>query len=214
MLFARITGNSCSGAGKLSITIQGKRLTVEGYMGTATKATFEEFANLPDPEGRRYELDEGDLLMAPSPSVQHNRIRDRIARRLTEYVELHQSGEIMVEMDFRLGPDTVRKPDVAFVTASHMAQIDVEHSPVSGAPALAVEVISPANSAQDTVKKTRQYLRTGCTSVWIIYPTLRLIEIHSATGLRKVEEPEELRDEVLFPGLSMSLSYLFDGTRG
>ncbi len=180
---------------------------------TTTRLTFGEFENLPEQEGRLYELDEGRLMVTPSPTVQHNRIRDRIARRLSEFVETRNLGEIMIEVDFRLGPDTVRNPDVAFVGSDHLRRIDVERSPVEGAPILAVEVISPANSAQDTVKKIHQYLRSGCTSVWIVYPSLRLVEIHSGTGTRKVEEPETLRDEKLFPGLTLSLRYIFDGVR-
>jgi Uma2 family endonuclease len=118
-----------------------------------------------------------------------------------------------MEMDFRLGPDTVRNPDVAFVTLDHLRQIDVNRSPVDGAPALAVEVISPANNAQDTVKKIHQYLRSGCRSVWLVYPTLRLIEVHSPAGVRSVEEPELLKDESLFPEFSLSLRYVFDGAK-
>jgi len=182
-------------------------------MGTTTKLTFEEFAMLPEQEGKTYELDEGDLLMNPSPTFQHHRIRDRIARRLSEFVERRQIGEITMEMDFRLGPDTIRNPDVAFVTLDHLRQIDVNRSPVENAPALAVEVISPSNTAEDTVKKIHQYLRSGCRSVWIVYPTLRLIEVHSNAGVRNIEEPELLSDEPLFPGFSLSLRYIFDGAK-
>lgn len=183
-------------------------------MGTiTTRLTFEEFAKLPEQEGKTFELDEGELLMNPSPTFHHNRLRDRIARRLSEFVESHPIGEITMEMDFRLGPDTVRNPDVAFVTVDHLRRIDVHRSPVDGAPALAVEVISPANSAEDTVKKIHQYLRSGCQSVWIVYPTLRLIEVHSHAGVRNIGEPELLKDESLFPGFSLSLRYIFDGAK-
>ncbi|MBZ5521317.1 MAG: Uma2 family endonuclease [Acidobacteriia bacterium] len=152
-------------------------------------------------------------MISLSHTVQHNRIRDRIARRLSEFVEARNLGEIMIEVDFRLGPDTVRNPDVAFVGSDHLRLIDVERSPVEGAPVLAVEVISPANSAQDTARKIHQYLHSGCASVWIVYPSLRLIEIHSGTGVSKVEEPELLRDEKVFSGLSLSLHYIFDGLK-
>ncbi len=183
-------------------------------MGTiTTKLTFAEFQNLPEPEGRTYELDEGELLMNPSPTVQHNRVRDRIARGLAEFVEAQNAGEVMVEVDFRLGSDTVRNPDVAFVTTEHLRRIDVNRSPVEGAPALAVEVISPANSAQDTKKKIHQFLRAGSRSVWIVYPSMRLIEVHTNSGVHNIQEPEKLADETLFPGFALSLQYLFDGSR-
>ena len=180
-------------------------------MGTTTKLTFEEFQKLPEREGAIYELDEGELLMEPSPALRHNLIRQRIAMKLIQFVESRSLGIVVEEMDFRLSPDTVRNPDVAFITAEHVKKIDLDRSPVDGAPAFAVEVISPSNSAQDMAKKTQQYLQAGCNIVWIVYPSLRVVEVHSASGSRQVRAPELLREENLFHGFSLSLSYIFDG---
>jgi Uma2 family endonuclease len=179
-------------------------------VGATTRLTFEEFQKLPEREGTIYELDEGELLMEPSPAVRHNLIRQRIAMKLMQFVESRHLGIVLEEMDFRLSADTVRNPDVAFVTAEHVKKIDLDRSPVDGAPALAVEVISPSNSAQDVAKKKQQYLHAGCNVVWIVYPSLRLVEVHSASESRQAREPELLRDE-LFDGFSLSLSYIFDG---
>jgi Uma2 family endonuclease len=144
-------------------------------MGTITKLTFDEYLKLPEQEGMHYELDEGVLLMEPSPTFRHNRIRDQIARRLTEFVKAHRLGEVTVETDFRLSAETVRSPDVALVTPAQLNKIDIDRSPIDGAPALAIEVISPSNLAQDTRKKVRQYLAAGCKAVWLVYPALRLV---------------------------------------
>jgi Uma2 family endonuclease len=100
---------------------------------------------------------------------------------------------------------------VAFITAEHVKKIDLDRSPVDGAPAFAVEVISPSNSAQDMAKKTQQYLQAGCSIVWTVYPSLRIVEVHSVSGTRQVRAPELLREENLFHGFSLSLSYIFDG---
>lgn len=181
----------------------------QSNMATTVKLTFEDFQKLPEREGTRYELDEGNLLMEPSPTFFHNRIRDRIARRLNDFVESHKLGEVTVEMDFRLGKDIVRSPDIAVVTTEHLRHIDINSSPVEGAPIVAVEVISPSNSAQDTTKKVRQYLSSGCRSVWLVYPNLQFIEIHSAAGTRTVEAPLELTDEPLMPGFSLPLAWVF-----
>jgi Uma2 family endonuclease len=94
----------------------------------------------------------------------------------------------------------------------HFANTDIDRSPVQGAPALAVEVVSPNNRAEDMVKKTRQYLQAGARSVWIIYPKMRLVEIHSSKGVHTIQEPQTLKDQILFPKLSISLPYIFDGT--
>lgn len=181
-------------------------------MGTITRMTFAEYEKLPEKEGVRYELDEGTLLMEPSPALRHNLIRQRIAEALTQFVRSHQLGVVVEEMDFRLGTDTVRNPDIAFISTEHLRHIDPDHSPVEGAPALAIEVISPTNLAQDTAKKIRQYLEAGSDAVWIVYPALRLIEIHDSTGARRITESESLKESKLFSGLkfSLSLTSLFD----
>jgi Uma2 family endonuclease len=180
-------------------------------VGTITRLSFEEFQRLPEREGAIYELDEGELLIEPSPALRHNLIRQRIAMQLIQFVESKGLGVVVEEMDFRLGPDTVRNPDVAFITSEHLKRIDIDRSPADGAPALAVEVISPDNRAEDIARKTQQYLNAGCKTVWIIYPSLRLAEVHSTTGTRTVKEPQTLQDEPLLPGFVLSLSYIFDG---
>jgi Uma2 family endonuclease len=182
-------------------------------MGTTTKLTFEEFAKLPEQGGTIYELDEGELLMEPSPALRHNLIRQRITMELMQFVESRGLGVVVEEIDFRLDRDTVRNPDVAFITADHLAHVDFDRSPVEGAPALAIEVVSPSNRAEDMARKTQQYLVAGSQSVWVFYSTLRLVEIHSTTGIRSVREPEVLQDETLLPGCSLSLSYVFDGKK-
>jgi Uma2 family endonuclease len=174
-------------------------------MGTATKLTFDQWLQLPEREGTIYELDEGELLMEPSPSLRHNRIRDRIARRLSDFVQSHRLGEVTVEMDFRLGPATVRNPDVAFVTAEHLKHIDPDRSPIEGAPALAVEVVSPSNLAQDMLKKVSQYLSAVSRTVWGVYPSLRLVDIHESGAIRQATAPESLTEAQLFTGLKFSL---------
>jgi len=175
-------------------------------MGTTTRLTFAEYEKLPEKEGVRYELDEGTLLMEPSPALNHNLIRQRIAGHLMQFVRSHSLGIVVEEMDFRLETDTVRNPDVAFITSDHLRNIDPYASPVAGAPALAIEVISPSNLAQDTAKKVRQYLAAGCQAVWLVYPALRLVEIHNAAGARRITEPEPLQESKIFSGFKFSLS--------
>jgi hypothetical protein len=59
-------------------------------------------------------------------------------------------------------------------------------------------------------RKTYQYLQAGCRTVWVVYPSLRLIEVRSKSDVRQVREPEALKDESSLPGFSLSLSYIFD----
>jgi Uma2 family endonuclease len=167
-------------------------------MGATTKLTFEEFLRLPEEPGKRFELNRGELIVEPSPSLRHNAIRMRIAAHLLAFVRANQLGHVTVENDFRLAPDIVRNPDVAFVAQEPLRRMDVDRSPIEGVPNLAIEVVSPSNSAQDLLTKVHQYLEAGCQAVWLFYPALKLVEIHDAQGTREIAAPASLQEEKLF----------------
>lgn len=188
-------------------------------MTTSSKISFEEFLNLPEQDGVRFELDEGELIVNPSPTPRHNIIRDRILVLMKEFVVSRELGEVIAEMDFRLASNIVRSPDVAFITKECMKKVDLDQTPIEGAPTLAIEVISPSNSAEDTAGRVRAYLAAGCRTVWVVYPGLRLVEVHDQGGVTDVpsslgtENPQEaeVRAEGILPGFAISLSYIFDG---
>ncbi len=177
-------------------------------MGTTTKLSFEEFRRLQEAaeETFRYELDEGELLLTPSPAPRHNIVRYNLRHALTTFVKAHRMGLVLDETDFRLSENTVRKPDVAFIAQERMKNFDFDRSPITGAPSLAIEIISPTNRTQDTTKKVRQYLAAGCQSVWLVYPSLGLVEIHDAGGSHSVSAPQSIDEQKLFPGRTFSLS--------
>lgn len=181
-------------------------------MGSTTKLSFEEFLQIPEEPGKRFELDEGELIVEASPAFRHNVIRDRIARFLKDFVLAHRLGAVAMENDFRLSSNVVRNPDVAFVSMELLRRIDVDRSPIEGVPTLAVEVASPSNSATDMVKKVHQYLDAGCQAVWVFYPNLKLVEIHDARGIHEVSAPDPLLEEKLFGGkrFSLPLADVFD----
>lgn len=171
-------------------------------MGATTKLSFEEFRKLQNTaaEDLRYELDEGELILTPSRTPRHNIVRYRLRRALTDFVQAKDLGLVLDETDFRLSANAVRKPDVAFVAKDRMKDLDLDSTPIEGAPTLAVEVISQSNLALDTAKKVRQYLAAGSQAVWLIYAALRLVEIHDKTGVREVAEPEPISEQHLFWG--------------
>jgi Uma2 family endonuclease len=179
-------------------------------MATITKLSFQDYQQLPQSENTRYELDEGTLVMAPSPTWWHNEIRDFIANRLREFVRPRHLGRITVETEFRLSNDTTRTPDIAFLTLERFRTIETRRSPVSCSPDLAVEIISPANTAEDTVKRIHQFLDAGCRSVWIIYPGLRRAEVHTRQGVEHLRGSDALRDDILLPGFSLILADALD----
>ena len=92
----------------------------------------------------RYELVRGELRqMSPSGHV-HGKVAAHVLGRLMPFVEEHNLGETYAaETGFflRRNPDTVRAPDVAFVTAAKLAATTLSAEGFfPGAPDLAVVV--------------------------------------------------------------------------
>lgn len=109
-------------------------------MATTTRLSFEEFRRLQEAavETVRYELDEGELILTPSPTPRRNLVCLRLWRALSAFVEKHQLGLVITEVDFRLAQDIVRRPDVAFIARKQLKNFDLDHTPIETVPTLAV----------------------------------------------------------------------------
>ena len=116
-----------------------------------------------------------------------------------------------METGYRLSPETVRIPDVSFVPADRMREIDLDRR-IQGAPALAVEVVSPNDTASELKRKVVQYLAAGCKAVWVFYPEFSEVEVFRSDGSRLVRRGHEtLEDAEILPGFSLDLKYVFEG---
>ena len=181
-------------------------------MATKTLLTVADYAALDEPDGPRHELSEGELIVTPSANYFHNRIRDDFNARLRAFAQTRNLGGVVSEMDFELAGDTVRRPDVAFISAARLQGVDLERVPLPLAPDLAIEVVSPNDRAADLLLKVSQYLAAGTKAVWLFYPNTRLAyrylpgklepEVRSAEADHRFEEPE------LLPGFSISLAQI------
>ncbi len=168
--------------------------------------TVEEFSHLPDEPGKQ-ELSNGELIIAPPAKYGHLVIAHRLYKVIGSYLDRAGSGEVFLEPGFQLGPDTIRQPDVAVLLTSR--RVNHDEWP-RAAPDVAIEVISPANSAEEIETKTAQYLAADARSVWIVYPKTRRVRIYRADGSHTaIEEPQSLTDENVLPGFALPLAELF-----
>jgi Uma2 family endonuclease len=181
-------------------------------MVTKTLLRVADYAALDEPEGVRYELSEGELIVTPSANYFHNRIRDRFNRLLAP-VETQNLGSVISEMDFKLVGEVVRRPDVAFISAGRLQGVDLGQVPLPIAPDLVIEIVSENDRAADLLLKVSQYLAAGLRAVWLFYPNTRLAyrylpgklepDVRSADAGHRFEEPD------LLPGFSIALQQIF-----
>ncbi len=157
-------------------------------MATGTLLSLTEFTHLPDEPGKQ-ELSNGELVIMPPPKFVHQKLSRRIYNALHAHLERTGAGEAWAEAGFQLGPTTIRQPDVA-VVLDHRGAADDEW--LRGAPDIAIEVLSPANSAEDIELKISQYLASGAKSVRIVSPKAKQVRIYRCDGTHQLLNEAEV----------------------
>ncbi len=150
-------------------------------------------------------------MMSPA-GHEHGRIAMRLGRFLAAHVDENDLGAVYAaETGFILGrdPDTVRAPDVAFVRKGRLETANPGGF-FPGPPDLAVEVLSPGDSASDVLDKVNDWLNAGTNEVWIVDMKRRSITVSSRQQpVRAFHENADLTCEKLLPGFRLSLASVF-----
>lgn len=181
-------------------------------MATQTLMTFEQYADLPEQEGVFRELDEGRVIEMSHPNWLHGAIQARVAHVVQTYLDQTGADFVLTQnAGFLLAPDTDRAPDVSLVRKSTLASREVvKGGSLRGAPELAIEIVSPSDSAEDLDRKTEQYLRAGTGAVWIVYPEIRHVIIYRRSGeMRRMGAGQSIDEPELPPGLSIGVEQIF-----
>lgn len=149
--------------------------------------------------------------MSPSGSL-HAIIAATLAGILYDHVKQQNLGWVFgAEGGFQIGhdPDTVRAPDVAFVSTERMPA-SVPQSFFPGPPDLAVEVLSPNDRASEVLGKVADWLEAGCRKVWVVDPATRSVAVYAPkTEMRMLHLSDVLADEEVLPGFQIEIRKIF-----
>lgn len=177
-------------------------------MSSTTLLTLEQFEHLPEQDGVRYELKDGELVKMGTAKTGHERNKFRIMRRLMAYILQHPIGEVYSETSFALSPSRVCMPDVSFLRNELATNADPNHIFVCS-PDLAIEVVSENESALDLRQKIQDYLDAGSMAVWAVYPKLRVIAVYDKAGLRELHSHQILEAPEILPGFQTRVEEFF-----
>ena len=181
-----------------------------------TLLTADEFYDFCYKNDGRYELVDGEVVELSPVNDEHSGIAINIGTAFNNYSRRHGFGQAGVEAGYIVlsGPDTVRGPDVSFrlVPRNRRRQ---SAGFLSGAPDIAVEVVSPSNTAAEIERKVREYLAAGSQSVWAVYPPTRAnprrVIVHRPDGATTTYTGNDvITDEELLPGFSLPLAEIFE----
>jgi Uma2 family endonuclease len=174
-------------------------------MGTPTLLSFEEFEQLPDEPGKLEFLD-GELIQLPPAKRRHMEISRRIQILLMRAVDKAgvsaSLGAVYHETGYKFGTRAWLQPDVSIPHRDHPGGDYFE-----SAPALAVEVISKSNTAEQMDRKMKIYLTNGGSEVWLVYPNTRRVWVFREGH---AEQFQSVLRTSLLPGLEIDLSQLFE----
>ena len=178
-------------------------------MAVQTYMTAEQFDALPEEEGRNWELLDGELIEVSSPTPKHNRILARLLRWLDGYAESRQLGVVISETDLAVRHDARLRPDLCFFSAETWSLMDIERIPVTQTPDIAIEIISPSETARTIQRKVDAYLQWGVLEIWLIDAVTRMIVVHSPGGVQPLSEGAFLTSEFV-PGWRLQVADLFE----
>jgi Uma2 family endonuclease len=176
--------------------------------------TIAEYSELGETESGYTELQEGRLLMSPSPIPDHNLVSMRLAfqldGQLPGHVRVIQDVDVNLELAPAEQPGFSRRPDLVIVSADAVKRVRAEGGLLRASDVhVVIEIVSPGSRRTDYVVKHGEYADAGIGHYWIVDITepVSLVACHLAgelgyqnapdvTGTFTTVEPFELRIQV------------------
>ncbi|MBA3943620.1 MAG: Uma2 family endonuclease [Herpetosiphonaceae bacterium] len=180
-------------------------------MATATKLiTAEEMALLPEDEQR--EIYNGQLVEMSPVGWPHGAVVANLLVAIAPWAKAGPGGYVGTETGCLVArnPDILFAPDVLYISAARIQAVGQPRSYWEGAPDLAVEVVSPGDSAMAVREKIRQYLQAGARLVWVVYPPSREVIAYLPDGTAtQYGEHSTLTNSEVLPGFACAVADLF-----
>ena len=154
---------------------------------TTERLTAEQLACMAD-DGKRRELVDGVLQMMSPAGGRHGRIAGKLLLRIGYHVERQELGAVFAaETGFLLhrSPDTVRAPDVAFVSHGRLGDLADHPGYLPLVPDFVAEVVSPQDESSEVEAKAAGWLRAGVRAVLVVDPQTK--------SIREYRSPDQIR---------------------
>jgi len=181
------------------------------YLTQKKLFTYQDYIDLPE-DGKRYEIINGELIMAPSPSTGHQDVSGNLLFEMRKFLEKNKAGKIYhAPIDVVLSEHQVFQPDILFITNEN-AKIITEKN-ISGPPDLVIEILSPTTGYYDLIEKKEIYEKFGVREYWIVDPKKQWVEIYFLEGgkfksIQRLEKAGILKSHIL-EGFEIALETIF-----
>ena len=164
--------------------------------------------------GVRGELIMGVLHETVSNGLEHGEVVVNLAAEFHNFVRPRRLGRVVASdsgIQLERNPDTVREPDIAYISAERLPLDARVRGYSQVAPDLVVEVVSPSDRPAQVYDKAQMWLRFGVRLVLIVDPETRSIMAVSLEGAtRTFTEDDTLDCGDVLPGFSCAVRDIFD----
>ncbi|MDE2785481.1 MAG: Uma2 family endonuclease [Chloroflexota bacterium] len=165
-------------------------------------------------EGVKGELIMGVLHRKVSSGLEHGEIVVNLGAPLHQFVRARRLGRVIgsdTGIQLEHNPDTVREPDLAFISAERMPLDLRERRYAQVVPDLVVEIVSPNDRPLPVFDKAQMWLRHGVRLVWITDPEARTITALTQSGpARTFTETDTLDGGDVLPGFTCPVRDIFE----
>jgi Uma2 family endonuclease len=168
-------------------------------MSVQRRYTSRDLGSLPDIEGVRYEIIDGELHVSKQPSWHHQRASSRIWRALEDWNDETGLGEATEAPGVIFAEDDDVAPDIVWISKGRLEGGLDSAGHLTVAPELVVEVLSPGttNVRRDRISKLDLYSRQDVQEYWIVDCRLRTVEVFRRRGSTLESVATLMDDEVL-----------------
>ena len=181
------------------------RIRLHPPPGTATEDDV--VAHVDGDDKRLCELVDGVLVDKPV-GYYESLLAVQLIALLVPFVHEHDLGIVLgADAMPRLAPGLVRLPDVSFISWDRFPGRRLPPRPVADVtPDLAVEVLSPSNTAREMTRRLHEYFAAGCRLAWYVPFGERVVRVYtSPTALRVLGEDDVLDGGAVLPGFSLAV---------
>jgi Uma2 family endonuclease len=182
-------------------------------MSTVAEQVYTPDDLLTMPDRKRYELVDGHLVERHM-SLLSSWVGGQLHFELSRFLREHQLGWAWPSdqgyVCFPNSPSKLRFPDVSYVSKHRLPDGLTSDGYIYIPPDLAVEVVSPNDSAYEVMSKVVEYLDAGVALVWVIDPAARTVQIFRRDGSPDfLRDHGELSGEDVLPGFRCRLATIF-----
>lgn len=162
------------------------------------------------------ELVRGHVVRYPMPGGPHGLIAGNATAILHNFVRENNLGRIFSHDTFtrtriKESTETLRGPDVAFVSYSRMAKGPVPQGPLPVTPDLVIEVRSPSDRIAQLSSKASEYLEAGVLVVVVLDPESESLAVYRENEFPiRMHNGDELTLPDVLPGFSVLVKKFFE----